>query len=233
MKRSFNDSPESPPPLRLQWGNEEPDSPRAEEESLLECKEEMPASNLKRKRVLPPMFFQTLPEKGGNKENEENGDTESDDSLDEHRDELARMQLAVQLVFNDIEERQAENRRETADYNEGDTPQTSQESKLSDYNWSLREGADVVSLGEIVHFVWKHLPRPQIYKRVMPFLSLTEEMYQRDAARVEELVKDVLDCEPVALLNILEDAIEEAEKELGPGVHEKETLPDSEGDGEA
>ena len=146
------------------------------------------------------------------------------ESSDEELNTLARMNVAVQLVFNDIEERQAENRRETADYYEGDTPQTSQESKLSDYNWSLREGSDVVPLGEIMQFVWNYLPRQTIYNRVMPYLSVTEEMYERDPERVEELVRDVLDCEPVALLNTLEDAIEEAERQLGP---EEEDLPES------
>ena len=152
-------------------------------------------------------------------------------SDDEERDTLARMNVAVQLVFNDIEEREAENRRETADYYEGDTPQTSQESKLSDYNWSLRDGSDVVSMREIEKFVWKYLPRQKIYDRVMPFLSVTEEMYESDPGRVEELVRDVLECEPVTLLNTLEDAIEEAERQLGP---EEEDLPESGGEtGEA
>ncbi len=98
IKRSFNRSPESPPPLRLQWGIEEPDSPRASEKSLLECKEEMSSpkvshneqSKLKSKRVLLPMFFQpSLPEKGGdNKETDDLGDTESDDRRDDNRDEV-------------------------------------------------------------------------------------------------------------------------------------------------
>ena len=106
MKRSFNYSPESPPPMRLEWGNEEPDSPRAREESL-ECKEEMPSpeskepGNLKRKRVLPPMFSR-LPENGDN--NEHNCETESDDSYDD-REALARMQLAVQLWYAELARR--------------------------------------------------------------------------------------------------------------------------------
>ena len=209
MKRSFDNSPASPPSLQLRT----PSPQRASVESLL-CKEEMPErgeepSNLKRKRVLPP-WFTRLPE------------PESDESDDE-RETLARMNVAVQLVFNDIEERQADNRRETADYNEGDTPQTSQESKLSDYNWSLRDGSDVVPMTEIEQFVWKYLPRQKIYDRVMPFLSVTEEMYQANPARVEEMVRDVLDCEPLTLLNTLEDAIEEAEK-----VFEREDLPETE-----
>jgi hypothetical protein len=52
---------------------------------------------------------------------------------------------------------------------------------------------------------------------------VTEEMYQDNPALVEEMVRDVLDCEPSTLLNTLEDAIEEAEN-----VFEREDLPETE-----
>jgi hypothetical protein len=170
-------------------------------ENSLECSEEMP-SNLKRRRVLPPMFLSPpLPE------------TESDD-MDSDREILTRMRLAAEILFGDLEDRQAEVRRETTDYNEGDTPQTSQESKLSEYNWSTRDGSEMVPLDEILEFIWKNIARERIFNRVTPFLSVSEEMFERDPDRVKELVAHVLDCEPVLLFNILNDAIEESEEEL-------------------
>ena len=195
----------------------------------LECNEEMPvfspksedhnvASNLKRRRVLPPMFLAPpaphLPE---------DDDAEDTDSFLGERETLCRMRMAASIVFGDVEDRQAENRRENGDYFEGDTPRTSQESGLSDYNWSAREGGDIVPLGDIMEFIWKYLARSKIYSRVAVFLKLSDEMYLQDAGRVKKLVEDVLDCEPVVLWNLLEDAIDAAEAAM-----DAETESDSE-----
>jgi hypothetical protein len=216
----------------------------ARQTQMLQCNEEMPVlsphvpdhnepSNLKRRRVLPPMFLApttaSLPENASDADEEENGGL---NAFRSDRDVLARMQLAVQLLFADIEDREAENRRETADYLQGDTPRTSQESNLSEYNWSARDSGQMIPLDEIMQFIWKYLPRQRIYERVRPFLSVlsvSEEMYQRDSGRVKELVAEVLDCEPVRLLNTLEDAIELAEQALGI-VFDAEELQDSDGE---
>ena len=189
----------------------------ADNEINLECKEEMPVlspiledhnvpSNMKRRRILPPMFLAPPPPPLP-----EDRAASGTDSFVGEREELCRMRLAAQIVFGDLEDREAENRRETADYYEGDTPQTSQESGLSDYNWSAREGGDLVPLDDIMEFIWKYLTRPRIYDRVSVFLRLSDEMFMRDPDRVQELVAQVLNCEPVVLLNALEDAIEIAE----------------------
>jgi hypothetical protein len=185
-------------------------------EMNLECTEEMPilssrvqdhnvASNIKRRRVLPPMFLAPplppLPEDNASDTDEFRGDHET----------LCRMRMAVQIIFSDLEDREAERMRELRDFNEGDTPRTSQESSLSDYNWSAREGGDLVPLDEIMQFIWKYLARQRVYSRVAVFASLTEEMFEEDPDRVKGTVAHVLNCEPVVLLNTLEDAIEIAE----------------------
>lgn len=213
MKRfASRASPPSPPRMNLD----------DEQYLLLRCTEKMPVfqqpgkenmeteqpqpANLKRRRVLPRMFLQPpTPEKSSDSESEEENEKEA---------ALRRMILAREIVFADIEDREAERMRETADYLEGDTPHTSQESKLSDYMWSCREGGDTVPLNDIVNFIIEYVPRPKLYNRVMPFACITEEMYERDPDRAMELIAHVLDCEPVVLLNTLEDAIEEAEKQL-------------------
>lgn len=210
MKRRVSSfSPPSPPPLKLD----------DEKYSHLRCDEEMPIfqqpgkenvevepTNLKRRRVLPRMFLQPPTP-------EESSSSESDDE-DLDRATLRRMLLAREIVFADLEDREADRLRETADYLEGDTPHTSQESKLSDYMWSCREGGDTVPLNDIMNFIVKYVPRPTLYNRVMPFACVTEEMYERDPDRAMELIAHVLDCEPVTLLNTLEDAIEAAENQL-------------------
>ena len=185
-------------------------------EMELECKEEMPvfspkvpdhntSSNIKRRRVLPPLFLApplpSVPEDSAS-------DTES---FIGDRETLCRMRMAAQIVFGDLEDREAERLRENGDYLEGDTPHTSQESQLSDYNWSTREGGDTVPLDEIMQFIWKYLARPRIYTRVAIFAHLSEELFERDPDRVKGMVADILNCEPVVLLNTLQDAIEVAE----------------------
>lgn len=169
----------------------------------LSPRDNVPPRDMKRRRILPLMFFERLPE----------ADSETED-FDGDYETLARMKMARDIVFGDLEDREAERLRETADYYEGDTPHTSQESKLSDYLWSVREGGDAVPLDSIMAFVIKYLPRPRIFTRVAPFVSVTEELYERDPDRAMELVAHVLDCEPALLFNVLEDAIEIAEDML-------------------
>lgn len=166
----------------------------------LECKEDMPTlspcQNLKRRRVLPPFF--SIPSFLQDSE---------DDPVLSHREALRRMRVAAQIALQDIEDRTAERRRELADYYEGDTPRTSQESGLSDYDWSAREGGDTVPLDEILSFVFQYLTRPRIFDRVAEFTRLTEEMFEEDPELVHKAVATVLNCEPIVLYNILEDAI--------------------------
>jgi hypothetical protein len=220
MKRRFSDSPSSPPPLRLQWNGEE--GTKVDPNTDFHCNEEMPElagkeedhnvpKNLKRRRVLPPIFqtgppLPLLPE--------DDTCAETDNEFDSEYEDLVRARMAAQILFGDLEDRAAENLRENADYYEGDTPHTSQESQLSDYNWSAREGGDFMPLDAVMQFIWKYLDRPQIFSRVRPLLHLDEEMFEQDRDRVKGLVAELLNCEPVLLLKTLEDAIVAAENLL-------------------
>lgn len=167
--------------------------------------------NIKRRRILPPMFLAppltSVPE-------DSSSDTES---FIEDRGSLYQMRIAAHYVCRDLEDRTAERMREERDYFEGDTPHTSQESGLSDYNWSTREGGDMVPLDKITQFVFKYLTRPRIFSRVSPYARLTDEIFERDPDQVKATVANILNCEPVVLLNMLEDAIGVAENIIQSG----------------
>ena len=198
--------------------NPNPNSNKSSQESGLNL-EEAP-TDLRRRRILPSTFFnRNLEESDPESSDPEGSDAEDSDAEDpatveRDRGTLARMKVACEIVFGDINDRQAENRRENADYYEGDTPRTSQESQLSDYLWSRREGGDFMPLDHIIEFVFKYLPRSRIFTRVAPFVAVTEELYERDPGSAMDDVAHVLDCEPALLFNVLEDAIEIAEDML-------------------
>jgi hypothetical protein len=224
MKRnSLQVSPSSPPLLQLEGSSKDEKEKALNhniDEKHLECKEEMPvfspkaedhnvASNIKRRRILPPMFLSPpaplLPEDDAAYETE---------AFSSERETLCRMQMAASILLGDLEDREAERLRETRDYYEGDTPHTSQESAFSDYNWSNRQGGDIVPLDEIMDFIWKYLARSKIYSRVSVFMRLTDEIYLRDTDHVKGHVASLMNCEPVVLLNTLEDAIDAAQKAM-------------------
>lgn len=136
---------------------------------------------------------------------------------EERERRLDEVSEALRKLEEHVEQRTAAFRRENADYFEGDTPKTSQDSDLSEYCYSERSATDIVPLDGLVDFVMHYKDTKSIHAAIAPFAEMSEEEARADPVLFKGVLLRVLNCEPDLLRTLVSSAVREAEKEAEEG----------------
>jgi len=184
-----------------------------------------------RKRVLPSFVGKTFypvsprPGEGGKRvlpsfigRASQGSPSVSPTPSEEGRQLVDRMAMVLESLEGYVERCTAKWRRENADYCDGETPKTSQESnssQKSDFNYSQRSVSEIASQEEVVEFVFGQEDHAFLREALQPFMG-------RDAPNFQEAATSLLLSDPKALIHVLALVLERARLKARKEQMEKE-----------
>ena len=140
-------------------------------------------------------------------------DTNAERSTVEREEELEFIKDALEKLQSHIYQRSAEYRRENTDYFEGDTPRTSQGSNQSEYRYSQRSAADIVTAENMVDFMLQHLGTDEVYSVISPFMGMSLQECKDNRLLFRECITMVLNADPRLFHHLVSSALQMAERD--------------------